>query len=141
MTDTAKPTPGPYEIRGQRLQQLYSKSARVEILTADQVSTCSVDGHYYSVKDDEANKNIHLAKDAFEVLQETGLTPRQLLERVRELEGAMNRILCQSHADECCGEYKLNHDGIPDCCGRPINGFDRMKEIARAALAKHGEAV
>jgi hypothetical protein len=100
MTDTANPTPGPYEIRVGVLHKLYSKSARLEILTADQVSTCNVDGHYYSVKGDEANKNIHLAKDAFEVFQETNLTPRQLLEQRDELLLIVNSLLAFGQDNE-----------------------------------------
>ena len=85
MTETVKPTPGPYEIRTGFLHTLNSKSAKVGILTADQMSTHHVDGHSYSVNADEAKSNLHLARDAFEVFEEAGLTPRQLLEQRDEL--------------------------------------------------------
>jgi len=169
MTDTANPTPGPYEIRVGALHKLYSKSARLEILTADQVSTWNVDGHSYSVKGDEANKNIHLAKDAFEVFQETNLTPRQLLEqrdglqeRVMELEGHIDNIYKHSCLHWIATEdiikwgrkvfifdeflhrkfltIKMRRDGVESSHeGDWLTYLGEAIRRANAALAKHGK--
>ena len=122
MTDTAKPKPLPCPFCGGDDLTFYIMSEDCDI-AAIFCRTCKAVGPEIDIdpedSDDELVENIYGpdAISAWNKRTETNLTPCQLLERVRELEGAMNRILCQSHADECCGEYKLNHDGIPDCCG------------------------
>jgi hypothetical protein len=87
MTDTAKPTPGPYKLQISPTLplSLWSDNASGVILEAKW-------RHGFPPQRDlpceEAIANLHLTKEAFETYQETNLTPRQLMERVKELEAA-----------------------------------------------------
>ena len=57
--------------------------------------------------------------------------------RIEELEGALREIAKDDGITECCGygEQGTQHSP-PECCGRPIDGFDRCIRIARAALGE-----
>ena len=92
----------------------------------------------FGISESEQTGNANLISEVFNVHHETGLTPRQLLEQRDELRGALLEIEKEPHTQECCGFYKLNREGESVCCGQPIDGFDRIKEKAKAALAKCG---
>lgn len=61
-----------------------------------------------------------LANDRVEVAHETGLTPRKLAERCKELEAALRTIVNSEP-----------HDGDGVVCD-----FDTLQSVARAAIAK-----
>lgn len=76
MTDAAKPTPGTwYNVCDELGEQYIYSSYNLK-------RVCRV-GYY---PDLTADANAELIAEAGNVYHETGLTPRQLLERVRELE-------------------------------------------------------
>ena len=90
---------------------------------------------------DRANFRYFVSDEAVDVYQETNLTPRQLLERVRELEAEQKALLSTLKA--YVSSMQIIHEP-----GRSeaINAADDAAKnlIARfedAALAKHGENV
>lgn len=78
---------------------------------------------------------IEVEHEAEDVWQSTGLTPRQLLERVRELEAALTEIATSRFCD-----YEMTKSDIYEG-GYGIgvtDGHRYCANIAKAALAKHG---
>jgi hypothetical protein len=73
-----------------------------EVRTEDGVRLVTTSWHdnspWYPTKD-EARANVDLIAEAFTVAHETRLTPRQLAERCKELEAALERIAYSAHAD------------------------------------------
>jgi uncharacterized protein YktA (UPF0223 family) len=85
MTNTAKPTPGPYKLQISPTQplSLWSDDANGVIVEARW-------RHGFPPQRDlpceEAIANLHLTNEAFDAYHETGLTPRQLVERWKRWE-------------------------------------------------------
>lgn len=75
---------------------------------------------------DRASFRYFVSDEAVDVYHETNLTPRQLLERVRELEELVEDLL----------PYAKAAVPFPVAVGEPT-----VFERAEAALAKHGEVV
>lgn len=90
MTDTAKPTPGPYSVHH---TTGYGLTLRSDSKKCRFVRTPSGSIAHYTIPAEEAQANMELVYEAFETHHETNLTPRQLLERVRELEAEQAELV------------------------------------------------
>ena len=118
MSDSIKPTPGPWhvangvQIRGEREQ-----IAKV-----------------WMMRGGEGKANASLIAEAGTVRGETGLTPRQLVERVKELEGALRKY---EDVREDMFSFFLSN-GIFNQCGKryDCSALNNAHLQARAALAK-----
>lgn len=111
----AKPTPGEWKwdsdpIKGDPLGRV-----RFRVVTMGKTITQC----YYSSSDENAEADARLIADAGTVFNTTGLTPSQLVERVKELEGAL-RACASVYAGESMSKQGL------------ISALDK----ARAALSK-----
>ena len=89
MSDEMKPTPGVWKwdsdpIKGDPLGRLRFRV----VTTGKTITQC-----YYSSDDEHAKDDTRLIAEAGTVHHETGLTPRQLVERVKELEKAMGEYM------------------------------------------------
>ena len=119
MTNTAKPTPGPWHVvripghNGIGELKIYSSDMGLPVATA---KSC------WSRRKEDAN----LIAEAGTVFHETNLTPRQLVERVGELEELVKDLL----------PYAKAAVPFPVAVGEPT-----VFERAEATLAKHGEGV
>lgn len=79
---------------------------------------------------DQSRANVALIAEAFTLAHKTGLTPRQLAERCKELEAAAKNVAAYHYAAVAALE------------GRPETkaGLDRAFKALRAAIAKAGGA-
>lgn len=120
MSEAIKPTPGPWGVE----QIADSNCFDIKCECGFFIATC----HDGVRGESNAEANARLIAEAGTVHHETGLTPRQLVERVKELEGALRGLdeaYCRS--------------------GEPLTKAERHEDrlrliAARAALAKcHGE--
>lgn len=150
MTDTAKPTPGPYSVHhttgyGLTLRS-DSKKCRFVRTPSGSIAHCTIPA-------EEAQANMELVYEAFETHHETNLTPRQLLERVRELEAEKQDMLSVL---QNIGVYGCGMLSQPAAMNATEESWLRMRIqemefVAReaffkyrgqeAAIAKHGEGV
>lgn len=113
MSEAIKPTPGPWTVAGEN-------AVEPDVMWGE----CFVAQCFGFSDPDEALANARLIAEAGTVHHETGLTPSQLVERVKELEEALRdmhngwRYIRRAHGDLY---------GV---------GWDRCEEKARAALSK-----
>ena len=110
-------TAGPAKVRGRTVMNAHG----VKIATATVHS-----GAKNFKTDAEAEANANLIAEAFNVAHETGLTPRQLAERCKELEGVLARSAI-AVAELCNGQH-------PD-----TECWNILREV-NAAIAKTGGA-
>lgn len=88
----AKPTPGPWVVEIDSDVDAEWAAQWPIIKTADgDTIICGTEGFYSTIEQDIANAN--LCADAGTVFHTTGLTPSQLVERVKELEEAAKLVL------------------------------------------------
>jgi hypothetical protein len=119
MSEAIKPTPGPWEVRG--IGGPWEQRLPIRAPNWGVVAHVGVDPglpHW----DGPQRANARLIAEAGTVHHETGLTPRQLVERVKELEKALNGLL---------QEVDLAGLGTAKDFGWP-----RVTSAARAALPK-----
>lgn len=131
MSEAIKPTPGPWTVVENSWEVSTVSAGSVE------VARCYVDCNVTedTQTEDEAimNANARLIAEAGTVHHETGLTPSQLVERVKELEEALAGMLgfCDEH-----GDFR---NGVTDPTGAIDEGnvtASRYFAAARAALSK-----
>lgn len=165
MTDTAKPTPGPYKLKVQGLNssdddgvehisKYYHIYGCKNLLIAQCSGTKRIpdDKFYGSTPKDlqEVCENANLVLEAFQTHAETGLTPRQLLDernalqqRVRELDGLIDRLAPEKEVEVYQNGYCYFCDGEADYGWGGIITIQHKENCAwveaRSALAKHGE--
>jgi hypothetical protein len=84
MTSAAKHTAGAAKVR--EFPTVFEVRAEDGVRI---VTTSWHDNSPWHPTKDEARANVHLIAEAFTVAHETGLTPRQLAERCKELEAAL----------------------------------------------------
>lgn len=108
MSESIKPTPGPWTVAGEN-------AVEPDVMWGE----CFVAQCFGFSDPDEALANAILIAEAGTVFHTTGMTPMQLVERVKELE----------HALKGCAAV---------CAGKTMskNGLVLALENARAALAK-----
>ena len=110
-----KPTPGPWE--AERINN--SNCFDIKCECGFFIATC----HDGVRSESNAEANARLIAEAGTVHHETGLTPRQLVERVKELKAA------SKHCEDLLTSYEINR----------VNGeelADTALAMLRAALAK-----
>ncbi|WP_182342676.1 hypothetical protein [Comamonas koreensis] len=139
-SEKLKPTPGPWRYR-----------------LGDEWSQCVVtdDGEYpdgrpkswtvasLNSRRDEKEDNARLIAEAGTVFHECGLSPRELLEAVREKDARINELVDALRGiTEMCEFHGDFSNGVTDPTGTIDEGNVRACEFihaARAALAKHKE--
>ena len=119
MSEAIKPTPGPWTwdsdpIKGDPLGRV-----RYRVVTIGKTITQC----YYSSDDEHAKDDTRLIADAGTVFHETQCTPRQLVERVEELEEALHCL--DRRLRECLD--------IPVTAGEAYDSFYR--DMVAAALS------
>lgn len=112
-----KPTPGPLVPQDrEKITSIPLKAIDCERLG---MAVCFVNGH----REAEAKANAILISEAFKVFHNTGLSPVQLVEMVKELKAA------SKHCEDLLMRYEINR----------VNGeelADTALAMLRAALAK-----
>lgn len=86
MSEAIKPTPGEW-IHGDWIPTDHNTAGWVEVWTVDAEGNLSLP--FVACKHLDAGDNARLIAEAGTVFHETQCTPRQLVERVKELEGAL----------------------------------------------------
>lgn len=120
MSESIKPTPGPWNWDSDQIKGDPLGRVRFRVVTSGKTITQC----YYSSSDEHAKDDARLIAEAGTVFHETQCTPRQLVERVKELEEALRdmhsgwRYIRMSHGDLY---------GV---------GWDRCEEKASAALSR-----
>ena len=97
MSEAIKPTPGPWKVSFTRFSHIESSHGAV-------VAICQKLNSLVTLQD-----NARLIAEAGTVHHETGLTPRQLVERVKELEEALrlaDYLLAWANMDRAIVESK-----------------------------------
>lgn len=117
-----KPTPGEW-FCGDWIPADHNTAGWVEVWTVDAEGNRSLP--FVSCKHFDAGDNARIIAEAGTVFHTTGMTPMQLVERVRELEGALQAIV--TAADSPMAER--GEIWFAEAVATPI-------EDARAALAK-----
>lgn len=79
-----------------------------------------------------------LLQEAEDIHHETSLTPRQLLERVRELEGIIERCAHELRHERCTDWYP---EGANNAANHMSDCMANISDELLAALTKHGEGV
>ncbi|WP_313332256.1 hypothetical protein [Comamonas sp.] len=112
MSEKLKPTPGPWVVAPLTPNRVDTRSGAISISWSA--------NHDGGQREREAEENARLISETGTVFHECGLSPRELLEAVRELHEALATIYDQ------CGGY------VPDT-------YKSAWSQAFAALAKHKE--
>lgn len=136
MTDIAKPTTGPWDVQEHGFNERLIPFSIFGNLSSEKKNWVLIAKLYSTgpLGADCSERNAALIAEAGTVYHETNLTPRQLLERVRLLENALDAALnwlvrpISSHID---------HENPED--NDPI--YQQVVEVMRAAIGKHGEKV
>ena len=128
MSEAIKPTPGPWLTHREGFSTIYIQ-ASIGGGWFQEIAACG------PTNDGSAQQeaNARLIAEAGTVFHITGMTPMQLVERVKELEGALNGIteMCEMH-----GDFR---NGVTDPTGTIDEGnvvAGRVIQSCRAALAK-----
>ena len=90
MSEAIKPTPGPWVMTEGKCIYI---NARVDGKRRFILQRSTGEGYGINVEAEQVRANCRLIAEAGTVHHETGLTPRQLVERVKELEEALNGVL------------------------------------------------
>lgn len=129
MTDIAKPTPGPWAINTGG--QVYSKHPSYDTQTIAKIDISCLPTRYVRNYGDA-----ELIVEAGTVFHETNLTPRQLLERVRELEAEQEELV--QFFTELANDSVVF--GLDTEFGDGFSvGVKTVCDAIKAALGKHGE--
>lgn len=128
MTDTAKPTPGPWDVQEHGLNERLIPFSIFGNLSSEKKNWVLIAKLYSTgpLGADCSERNAALIAEAGTVYHETNLTPRQLLERYNKLYQAAT-FLCADLLDR-------HQEGG--------EAWDNMQDFfIKTTLAKHGEGV
>lgn len=89
MSESIKPTPGPWTVVGSKTKYVESRIRSGWVQEIASIGPTEADNGYGP----QQEANARLIAEAGTVAHETGLTPRQLVERVKELEESLNGVL------------------------------------------------
>lgn len=120
MSEAIKPTPGPWTVVGSKTKYVESRIRSGWVQEIASIGPTEADNGYGP----QQEANARLIAEAGTVAHETGLTPRQLVERVKEMEEALRNL----------DDYVCNNLSSDYPTGVDVNGAEF--KAARAALSK-----
>lgn len=129
MTDKTKPTPGPWEV-GNGVSG--TDEATVD---APHYQICTLHHHAVGSIKKEMHANARLIAEAGTVHHETGLTPRELVEKITELKSECFTLAADQCHDGYAGEYGDHRCRYQDRIAELVEKCEALSEQRDALLA------